>query len=67
MAVEPYDDRLLKEKDIKLMSFHAYLRKLKSVSGGGKFSELKRHDFGSFGESGGKGGEEKGWGSRAVS
>ena len=23
------------------MSFHAYLRKLKSVSGGGKFSELR--------------------------
>eukprot|EP00961_Rhodomonas_salina_P087458 1176401-Rhodomonas_salina.1 len=27
----------------------------------------RRHDFGSFGEAGGKGGEEKGWGSRAVS
>ncbi|EKX52773.1 NPL4-like protein, forms a complex with UFD1 and CDC48 [Guillardia theta CCMP2712] len=67
MAVEPYDERLLKEKDVKLMSFHAYLRKLKSHSGGGKFSELKRHDFGSYGEAGGKTGTEKGWGERTVS
>ena len=66
MAVEPYDDRLLKEKDIKLMSFHAYLRKLKSVQGGGKFSKLQRHDFGTYGEAGGKGGQEQGWGERAV-
>ena len=66
MAVEPYDERLLKEKDIKLMSFHAHLRKLKSVQGGGKFSKLERHDFGTFGETGGKGGQEKGWGERAV-
>ena len=66
MAVEPYDERLLKEKDIKLMSFHAHLRKLKSVQGGGKFSQLKRHDFGTYGEAGGKGGQEKGWGERAV-
>ncbi len=66
MAVEPYDERLLKEQDIKLMSFNAYLRKLKSVQGGGKFSQLKRHDFGSYGEAGGKCGLEKGWGERAV-
>jgi len=66
MAVEPYDERLLKQKDVKLMSFHAHLRKLKSVQGGGKFSELKRHDFGTYGEVGGKGGQEKGWGERAV-
>lgn len=66
MAVEPYDERLLKEKDIKLMSFHAHLRKLKSVQGGGKFSKLERHDFGTYGETGGKGGQEKGWGGRAV-
>jgi len=67
MPVEPYDERLLKEKDIKLMSFHAYLRKLKSVAGGGKFSELKRHDFGSYGASGGKAGTTAGWGGSTVS
>ena len=66
MAVEPYDPRLLQEKDIKLMSFQAQLRKLKSVQGGGKFSQLKRHDFGTYGEAGGKGGQEAGWGERAV-
>jgi hypothetical protein len=66
MAVEPYDERLLKEKDIKNMSFQAHLRKLKSVQGGGKFSTLERHDFGTYGEAGGKGGQEKGWGERAV-
>jgi hypothetical protein len=33
MALEPYDERLLKEKGIKLMSFHAHLRKLNSVAG----------------------------------
>jgi len=67
MAVEPYDEKLLKEKDIKLMSFHAYLRKLKSVAGGGKFSELKRHDFGSYGAAGGKAGTAAGWGGSTVS
>ena len=67
MAVEPYDERLLKEKDIKLMSFHAYLRKLKSVQGGGKFSQLKRHDFGNLGVAGGSTGKEKGWGANSVS
>lgn len=67
MPVEAYDERLLKEKDIKLMSFHAYLRKLKSVAGGGKFSELKRHDFGSYGAAGGKAGTTAGWGGSTVS
>jgi hypothetical protein len=38
--LQAYDERVLKERDIKLMSFHAYLRKLKSQSGGGKFSQL---------------------------
>eukprot|EP00281_Chroomonas_sp_CCMP1168_P035876 CAMPEP_0206241856 /NCGR_PEP_ID=MMETSP0047_2-20121206/16734_1 /ASSEMBLY_ACC=CAM_ASM_000192 /TAXON_ID=195065 /ORGANISM="Chroomonas mesostigmatica_cf, Strain CCMP1168" /LENGTH=584 /DNA_ID=CAMNT_0053666811 /DNA_START=112 /DNA_END=1863 /DNA_ORIENTATION=- len=66
MAVEPYDEKLLKEKDIKLMSFHAYLRKLNSVQGGGKFSELRRHDFGSYGAAGGKAGKAAGWGSKTV-
>lgn len=67
MPVEPYDEKLLKEKDIKLMSFHAHLRKLKSIAGGGKFSELKRHDFGSYGAAGGKAGSAAGWGSSTVS
>jgi nuclear protein localization family protein 4 len=67
MAVEPYDERLLKEKDVKLMSFHAYLRKLNSIQGGGKFAQLKRHDFGSYGAAGGKAGTASGFGEQAVS
>ncbi|ETN82076.1 nuclear protein localization protein 4-like protein [Necator americanus] len=40
LPVDPYDEEYLKSKDIKHMSFHAYVRKL--TSGHGKGSQVKR-------------------------
>ncbi|MFH4973567.1 hypothetical protein AB6A40_000276 [Gnathostoma spinigerum] len=40
LPLDPFDDDYLKSKDIKHMSFHAYLRKL--TAGHGKGTQLKR-------------------------
>lgn len=39
-CLQPYDEDYLKEKDIKHMSFHAYVRKL--TAGHGKGTQLKK-------------------------
>ncbi|VDM46229.1 unnamed protein product [Toxocara canis] len=40
LPLDPYDEEYLKEKDIKHMSFHAYVRKL--TAGHGKGTQLKK-------------------------
>ncbi|VDK25600.1 unnamed protein product [Anisakis simplex] len=40
LPLDPYDEEYLKEKEIKHMSFHAYVRKL--TAGHGKGTQLKK-------------------------
>eukprot|EP01135_Chromosphaera_perkinsii_P010261 Nk52_evm3s2085 gene=Nk52_evmTU3s2085 len=39
--MEPYDERYLKEQNLKHMSFHSYVRKLQHSTGKGKFVPLE--------------------------